>query len=261
MYGRLEEQDVSDMNPTMTAHMMTKVYPDLIVGIKSAHYWGDFTQVDLAVKAGELAKKPVIVDFGEHKPPQSIEELFMKHLRPGDMFTHTFANGPEDRETIVDDKGKLKPFVLAAQKRGIVFDVGHGGGAFSWVQAIPAVKQGFLPNTISSDLHTESMNGGMKDMANLMSKFLALGLPLKEVILRATWNPAMIIGKKDLGSLTPGSDADVAVFTLKEGNFGFTDVRGIRLNGKTKLEAELTIRAGKVVWDLNGISSSEKLSF
>ncbi len=260
MYGRLEEQDLNDMNPTMTAYMMTRVYPDLIVGIKSAHYWGDFSQVDLAVKAGKLAKKPVIVDFGEHQPPLSIEELFMKHLRPGDMFTHTFANGADERETIVDGKGKLKPFVLAAQKRGILFDVGHGGGAFSWVQAIPAIKQGFLPTTISSDLHTESMNGGMKDMANLMSKFLALGLPLKEVILRATWNPAMAIGKKELGSLTPGSDADVAVFTLKEGNFGYTDVRGIRLNGKTKLEAELTIRAGKVVWDLNGISSSEKMS-
>jgi len=121
MYGRLEEQDVSDMNPAMTAHMITHEYPDLIVGIKSAHYWGDFTQVDLAEKAGELANVPVMVDFGEHHPPNSIEALFMKHMRPGDIFTHTYANGWEDRETVVDSTGKVKPFVFTAQQRGINF--------------------------------------------------------------------------------------------------------------------------------------------
>lgn len=255
MYGRLEEQDVSDMNPVMTANMITHEFPQLIVGIKSAHYWGDFTQVDLAVKAGELAHVPVIVDFGEHRPPNSIEELFMKHLRPGDLFTHTYANGFEDRETVVDKAGKVKPFVFTAQQRGILFDVGHGGGAFSWVQAVPAAKQGFWPNTISTDLHTESMNGGMKDMANVMSKFLALGMPLQEVILRSTWNPARAINRKDLGTLDVGAEADVAVFTLRTGEFGFLDVSGTRLKGKQKLEAELTIRAGRVVWDLNGIAA------
>lgn len=255
MYGRLEEQDVSDMNPVMTAHMITHEFPQLIVGIKSAHYWGDFTQVDLAIKAGELAHVPVIVDFGEHHPPNSIEELFMKHLRPGDVFTHAYANGFEDRETVVDKSGKIKPFVFVAQQRGILFDVGHGGGAFSWVQAIPAARQGFWPNTISTDLHTESMNGGMKDMANVMSKFLALGMSLQEVILRSTWNSAKAINRKELGNLDVGAEADVAVFTLRTGNFGFLDVSGTRLNGKQKLEAELTLRAGKVVWDLNGIAA------
>ena len=255
MYGRLEEQDVSDMNPLMTAYMITHEFPQLIVGVKSAHYWGDFTQVDLAVKAGELAHVPVIVDFGEHHPPNSIEELFMKHLRPGDLFTHAYANGYEDRETVVDKAGKVKPFVFAAQQRGILFDVGHGGGAFSWVQAVPAARQGFWPNTISTDLHTESMNGGMKDMANVMSKFLALGMSLQEVILRSTWDPAKAINRKELGNLSVGAEADVAVFTLRTGNFGFLDVSGTRLKGKQKLEAELTLRAGKVVWDLNGIAA------
>lgn len=255
MYGRLEEQDVSDMNPVMTANMITHEFPQLIVGIKSAHYWGDFTQVDLAVKAGELAHVPVIVDFGEHHPPNSIEDLFMKHLRPGDLFTHTYANGYEDRETVVDKAGKVKPFVLAAQQRGILFDVGHGGGAFSWVQAVPAARQGFWPNTISTDLHTESMNGGMKDMANVMSKFLALGMSLPEVILRSTWGPALAIHRPELGHLSAGAEADVAVFSLRSGTFGFLDVSGTRLAGKQKLEAELTIRAGKVVWDLNGIAA------
>jgi len=256
MYGRLEEQDVSDMNPVMTAHMIKQEFPEIIVGIKSAHYWGDFTQVDLAVKAGELAAVPVMVDFGEHHPPNSIEELFMKHLRPGDIFTHTYANGFMDRETVVDKAGKVKPFIFTAQRRGILFDVGHGGGAFSWVQAVPAIQQGFWPNTISTDLHTESMNGGMKDMANVMSKFLALGMPLQEVILRSTWNPANAINRKQLGNLSVGSEADVAVFTLRDGDFGFLDVSGIKMKGKHKLEAELTIRAGKIVWDLNGISAA-----
>ena len=255
MYGRLEEQDVSDMNPVMTAYMISHEYPTLIVGIKSAHFWGDFTQVDLAVKAGELAHVPVIVDFGEHHPPNSIEDLFMKHLRPGDIFTHAYANGYETRETVVDPLGKVKPFVFAAQQRGILFDVGHGGGAFSWVQAVPAARQGFWPNTISTDLHTESMNGGMKDMANVMSKFLALGMPLPDVILRSTWNPAMAIHRPELGNLSVGTEADIAVFTLRSGDFGFLDVSGTRLRGKQKLEAELTIRAGKIVWDLNGIAA------
>jgi len=255
MYGRLEEQDISDMNPRMTAYMITHEFPHIIVGIKSAHYWGDFTQVDLAVKAGELAKVPVMVDFGEHHPPNSIESLFMEHLRPGDIFTHAYANGFEDRETVVDNTGKVKPFVITAQRRGIIFDVGHGGGAFSWVQAVPAFQQGFWPNTISTDLHTESMNGGMKDMSNVMSKFLALGMPLKEVILRATWNPAIVINRKDLGSLSIGSEADIAVFSLRNGDFGFLDVSGTKIMGRQKLEAEMTIRAGRIVWDLNGIAA------
>src|SRR3546814_18952858 len=110
-----------------------------------------------------------MVDFGDHQPPLSIEKLFMEILRPGDIFTHTFSYGPTNRETIVDENGKVKPFVFEAQKRGIVFDVGHGGGAFSWRQAIPAMQQGFRPNVISTDLHSDSMNEGMKGLDNVMS--------------------------------------------------------------------------------------------
>lgn len=255
MQGRFEEQDVTDMNPVMTAHMINRLFPNIIVGIKAAHYWGDFTQVDLAVEAGGLADVPVMVDFGEHKPPNSIEALFMQHLRPGDIFTHTYSYGPNNRETVVDEDGNVKPFIFEAQKRGIKFDVGHGGGAFSWRQAIPSIKQGFLPDVISSDLHAESMNTGFKDMANLLSKFLNMGLTLQEVILRATWNPAMVIKREDLGHLGIGTEADVAVFNLREGDFGFMDIRRTKLMGKRKLEAELTLRAGRIVWDLNGLSA------
>ncbi|WP_394366583.1 amidohydrolase/deacetylase family metallohydrolase [Cyclobacterium salsum] len=255
MYGRFEEQNVMDMNPTMTAHMINRLFPEILVGIKSAHYWGDFTQVDLAVEAGKLANVPVMVDFGEHQPPNSIEALFMQHLRPGDIFTHTFSYGPTNRETIVDENLNVKPFVFEAQKRGIRFDVGHGGGAFSFRQAIPAIEQGFLPDVISSDLHKDSMNGGFKDMANLLSKFMNMGLSLEEVILRATWNPAQVIHREDLGNLDPGSEADIAVFRLVEGDFGFQDIRRTRIDGTQRLETELTLRAGRIVWDLNGINA------
>ncbi|HMG93574.1 MAG TPA: amidohydrolase/deacetylase family metallohydrolase [Chryseolinea sp.] len=255
MVGRFEEQDLGDMNPVMTSHMIKTLFPNIIVGIKAAHYWGDFSQVDKAVEAGKLANVPVMVDFGEHHPPNSIESLFMQHLRPGDMFTHTYANGPDDRETVVDENGKVKPFVFEAQKRGIVFDVGHGGGAFTWRQAVPAIQQGFKPNVISTDLHIQSMNGGMKDLSNVLSKFMAMGMTLQEVITRSTLAPATVINRKELGSLSIGSEADVAVFSLRKGDFGFMDVRGTRFKGTQKLETELTIRAGKVVWDLNGISA------
>ncbi len=257
MESRFKEQDVSDMNPTMTAHMISRLYPDILVGIKSAHYWGDFTQVDKAVEAGRMAKVPVMVDFGEHDPPNSIQSLFFDHLRPGDMFTHTYSYGPSNRETIVDEDGKVKPFIFAAQKRGIVFDVGHGGGAFSWRQAVPATKQGFKANVISTDLHTQSMNAGMKDLSNVLSKFMAMGYTLPEVILRATWNPARVINRPDLGHLTVGTEADVAILRVVTGDFGFVDVRRKRLSGGQKLVPELTLRAGRVVYDLNGMSMQD----
>ncbi|WP_353717304.1 amidohydrolase/deacetylase family metallohydrolase [Dyadobacter sp. 676] len=254
MASRYEEQDLSDMNPVMVANMIRRLYPNLIVGIKSAHYWGDYSQVQRAVEAGKLADVPVMVDFGEHRPPLSIEKLFREYLRPGDIFTHTYAHGPNDRETVVDEHGKVKPFVLEMQKKGLVFDVGHGGGAFAWRQAIPSVKQGFLANVISTDLHTDSMNGGMKGLDNVISKFLNMGVSLADAILRVTWNPAQVIRRPDLGSLTVGNEADITVFNVRTGDFGFMDTRRLRMKGDKKLEAELTIRAGKVVWDLNGIS-------
>ncbi len=255
MYSRFEEQDTTDMNPEMAANMIKKVYPEILVGIKAAHYWGGFTQVDFAVTAGKLANVPVMVDFGEHDPPNSIEALFMKHLRPGDIFTHTYSYGPKNRETVVDENGKVKPLVFEARKKGIIFDVGHGGGAFSWRQAIPSIEQGFLPDVISTDLHTQSMNGGMKDLANVMSKFLAMGMTIQEVVKRTTVNPANVINRKELGNLSVGSEADVAILNIAKGDYGFIDIRNVQLKAKQRLEVELTIRAGKVVWDLNGIAA------
>ena len=254
MKGGAIEQNLADMNGKLTA-MEAKSFPQYIVGVKVAHYHGaEWTPVEQAVEAGKLAGIPVMVDFGGNEPALSIETLFMEKLRPGDIFTHTYAH-VNGRMPIVDEKGKLRPFVLKAQQRGIIFDVGHGGGSFLFAQAIPAIKQGLKPNSISTDLHTGSMNGGMKDITNVMSKFLNMGLTVQEVVAQTTFNAANIINKPELGHLSVEGIADVAILKLEKGKFGFVDTKGLRLNGDKKLVCELTIRDGKVVWDLNGISS------
>lgn len=256
MRGGPFEQTTLDMDPRRTAECAKKYASD-IVGIKLAHYSGhEWAPTDSAVRAGVLANLPVMIDFGSATPPLSLEELFMKHLRPGDIFTHPYAYFPDTREAVIDANGKVKPFVFEAQKRGIKFDVGHGGGSFRWKVAIPSIKQGFIAEAISTDLHTGSMNSGMKDMTNVMSKFLAMGLTVQDVINRSTWIPAQIIKRPDLGNLSKGSCADVAVFSISEGDYGFLDISGEKLKGNKKFVAELTVRAGRVVWDLNGLSAS-----
>ncbi len=254
MKGGATEQNLPDMNGKLTA-MEAKSFPQYIVGVKVAHYQGaEWTPVEQAVKAGELANIPVMVDFGGHQPPLSLETLFMEKLRPGDIFTHAYAH-VNGRMPVVDENGKLEPFALKAQQRGIIFDVGHGGGSFLFKQAVPAIEQGLKPNTISTDLHTGSMNAGMKDITNVMSKFLNMGLTVQEVVAQTTFNPAKVINKPELGHLSPEGIADVAVLKLEKGKFGFVDTKGFRMDGDKKLVCELTIREGKVVWDLNGISS------
>jgi dihydroorotase len=256
MKGGAVEQNIEDMDPELTAYMAKK-YPGVIVGVKLAHFNGfDWEPLNRVVEAGRLADIPVMIDFGGSEPALSLEKLFLEKLRPGDIFTHAYAH-VGSRSPIVDEEGKVKPFVFTARDRGIIFDVGHGGGSFAFEQAIPAVKQGLQPNSISTDLHTGSMNGGMKDMTNIMSKFLNMNMPLEQVIASSTWNPAEIIQRSDLGHLSVGADADIAVFKLVTGKFGFVDTKGIKMLGSEKLECELTIREGKVVWDLNGISMSE----
>jgi dihydroorotase len=249
------EQNVNDMDPKMTA-LVARRYKDIIVGIKLAHFDGhDWTPIDRAVEAGTLANIPVMVDFGGSNPPLPIEELFMKHMRPGDIFTHCFGQ-LGTREYIVDTlTHKIKPFVYDARKRGIIFDVGYGGISFAYSQAIPAAKEGFFPNSISTDLHSGSMNEAMKDMLTCMNKFLAIGMSLHDVIQASTSNPAKEIKHEELGNLSVGTDADVAILNMREGKFGFFDYTGYKLTANKKLECELTIRAGKIVYDLNGIAT------
>lgn len=255
MRGTVDAQNTDDMNPVATAFMITS-NRDVLVGIKAHHYQGaDYIPETRAVEAGRIANVPVMVDYGGHTPPRSLEKLLMEIFRPGDILTHTmFAS--TSREGPIDGTGRLRPYILAAQQRGIIFDLGHGAGGFQWSVAIPAMQQGFRPNTISTDLYRSSMNAGMKDLSNVMSKFLNIGMTIQDVIARTTAIPAKVIQRPQLGNLTVGSEADVAVFRLREGTFGFLDARGQRVDGTRKLEAELTIRAGRVVWDLNGLAAS-----
>lgn len=257
MRGGAYEQNENDMDAKMSA-FVAKQYKDIVVGFKVAHFNGPaWTPVDRAVEAGKLANMPVMIDFGGNNPPLSIEELFMKHLRPGDIFTHTYTLLDGNvRETVVDEKtNKVKAFIWDAIKRGIIFDVGYGGASFNFSQAIPALQQGFFPKTISTDLHTGSMNASMKSQIDVMSKFLLMGMPLKDVIKASTWAPAQVIKHEELGNLTPGGIADIAILDLRQGSFGFYDKTGYKVDGKQKLECAMTIKGGRIVYDLNGIAN------
>ncbi len=250
MRGPKYEDNLADMLPEPAAEM-AKRYPGLIVGIKTAHYSGpEWTPVENAVKAGTEAHIPVMVDFGANRPERPLAVLLTQKLRPGDIYTHCYSGL---RNELLPD-GKLNPGMWEGRQRGVIFDVGHGGGSFVWRVAVPAIQQGFLPDSISTDLHIGSMNTGMKDMTNLMSKFLALGLSVDQVIERSTWNPAREIHHEELGNLSIGAIADVAVLRVEHGHFGFTDTYGARLDGNEKFICEMTIKDGKIVYDLNGLS-------
>jgi dihydroorotase len=254
MGGRMDvEQNTKDMDPVRTAEVARR-NNDVVVGIKIAHYAGpEWIAVDRAVEAGRLANIPVMVDFAAFRPERPFQDLVLIHLRPGDIYTHQYLSVVP----MLDADGRVLPYLFEARKRGIIFDVGHGAGSFYWRQAIPAVKQGFVPDSISTDVHRESMNAGMKDMLNLMSKFLNMGMSLDDVIACSTWHPAREIHHEELGNLSVGSVADVAALRLVHGDFGFVDSAGLRMKGDRKLVGELTLREGEVVWDLNGITSED----
>ncbi|MBK9171091.1 MAG: amidohydrolase/deacetylase family metallohydrolase [Bryobacterales bacterium] len=251
--GGASEQNVDDMDPEATAAAI-KANRDLIVGIKTAHYRGpEWVAVERAVKAGELAGVPVMVDYGAFRPERPFQELVLKKLRPNDIYTHTYLGAVP----MLDENGKLLPYLLEARRRGVKFDVGHGGGSFLFRQAVPAIRQGFLPDSISTDLHTGSMNGAMNNMLNVMSKFLNMGMRLEDVVGSSTWNPARQIQRTELGHLGAGAPADIAVLRVETGTFGFVDVSGGKLTGTRRLACEMTIRDGHVVYDLNGLTRTE----
>jgi dihydroorotase len=250
MRGARFEGDVADMQARPAAEAAMR-HRGLIVGIKTAHFLGrDFTAVERAVEAGTIAGIPVMVDFGRAYPQKSLAELLTKKLRPGDIYTHVYSGLRGE----LDPSGHANPALFEGRKRGVIFDVGHGGGSFVWRVAVPIMNEGFAPDSISTDLHSGDVNGGMKDMLGVMSKFLALRMPLDEVILRSTWNPAREIGQQQLGHLSVGAAADVAVLRLEQGDFGFVDVYGARLMGHQRLTCEMTLRDGKIVYELNGLS-------
>ena len=257
MGGGEIEQNTDDMDAKATAEMARK-YPDTIVGIKTAHYSApDWIAVDRAVEAGRLANIPVMVDFGTFTDERPFEELVTKRLRPGDMYTHMYLG----RVPMLDANGMLRPYLHEARKRGVKFDVGHGGGSFLWKQAVPAIDQGWVPDSISTDLHIGSMNRGMKDMTNVMSKILNRGISLYDVVKMSTWNPAQQIKRLEFGHLSVGAPADVAVLRVDRGEFGFLDVRNGRLEGDKKIAAEMTIYSGRIAWDVNARASLDWTDF
>ncbi len=247
------EQEPSEFQPEQVARLAKK-HHDVVVGVKTAHYQKpDWTSVDRAVEAGKLAGIPVMVDFGWFLPERPYWQLVTERLRPGDITTHCFRSSVP----WVDEHGKLYDYLRRARARGVIFDVGHGGGSFVFRNAAAAVEQGFYPDSISSDLHGTSMNAGMMDMPTTMSKFLAMGEPLVEVIRESTVNPANQIHHPELGHLSVGAPADVAVWDLRTGDFGFIDSAGARLSGKQRLECEMTLRDGKIAWDRNGRAGTD----
>jgi len=246
------EPDMGTVSVQKTAETIQK-YKEYIVGTRVGHYKGkSWIPFERASEAAKIANTPLFVEC--HMPQYTLQEQ-LDHMSPGDIITHSFENVSE-RMTVVDEQGKVRPFVLDAQKRGVLFDVGHGGAGFWFNQAIPAFNQGLWPNSFGTDEHRTSMNSGMKNMLNVMSKYLNIGMSIPEVIARGSWNAAKSIKREDLGNLSEGSVADIAVLSIINGKFGFVDSGQNRIEGDRKLEAELTVRAGRIVWDLNGLAAN-----
>jgi dihydroorotase len=257
MNGGLE-QTVDQMDPQLCAQTIRK-FPDLIVGVKTAHYWTEkpwdaahppWAAVDQAEECGRLAGVPVMFDFWP-RPQRTYAELILNKMRPGDIHTHVFAQ----QFPILLADGKLNPILAEARKRGVIFDVGHGAGSFWFRNAVPAVKQGFIPDSMSTDLHLGDFT--VLSMTEVMSKFLAMGVPLEDLIRRSTLNPAKEIRRPELGTLSVGREADVAVLEVLHGHFGYIDDGYARMDGNIKLVARMTIRGGRIVFDPSGLSMVE----
>lgn len=257
MNGGLE-QTVDQMDPHRCAQTIER-HNEVIVGVKTAHYWTEkpwdaghppWAAVDRALECGRLAKVPMMVDFWPRPPQRSYADLILKKMRPGDIHTHVFAQ----QFPILLPNGRVDPILWKARKRGVIFDVGHGAGSFWFRNAVPAIEQGFVPDSISTDLHLRSMIGPAQSMTNVMSKFLAMGLPLDDVVRRSTTNPARAIKRPDLGTLSVGGEADIAVLEKLEGNYSYADNGHARIDGNAKLVARMTVRAGKILFDPSGLS-------
>lgn len=251
MRGGKFENNLDDMESKPTAEMALK-HKDTVVGVKCAHYSGpEWAPYERAVEAGKLANIPVMIDFGANRLERPLYDLVTKVLRPGDIYTHVFSGLRNEQDaTTLGPSAAL----IEGRKRGIIFDVGHGNGSFLWRVAAPMIKSGFMPDSISTDLHAGSMNSGMKGMLTVMGKMMALGVPLDRVIAQSTWNPAKEIQRQELGNLSVGAIADIAVLRLETGKFGYIDHFGARLDATKRLEAELTLIKGRFVYDLNGLS-------
>ncbi|MFN7931751.1 MAG: amidohydrolase/deacetylase family metallohydrolase [Bryobacteraceae bacterium] len=252
MVGSASEDNVADMLPDKTAEVI-KANRDVIVGIKVAHFGKPgWDALKRAIEAGRLAGVPVMVDdkiFTNSE--RTSREKLLDVMRPGDMHTHMY----NDRQVEVVSRfnGKVQEYAIEARRRGVLFDLGHGGGSFLWTVAMPAAKQGFYPDTISTDLHSSSIMMQQSDMPNCMSKMMLLGMKFEDAVAKSTMMPAKVIGRlPEIGTLGEGKVADIAVLTIRDGTFAFKDAWGKKMFGTKKVENVLTIRDGKLVYDAEG---------
>lgn len=248
MAGRPMEEDSADTEWPAVRDLLA-AHADRIVGFKVGHYTrpGELP-MQRARAMGDSARLPVFVEC--HLPGIPLARQ-LAYLRSGDIMTHCFEQ-VDEREPFVQSDGRLRPEVREARTRGVLFDLGHGGAGFWFDQAIPAVRAGFLPNTLGTDMHRNSLQASMKSLPNIMSKCLAMGMSLEEVVARATSEPARAIGRPELGQLAEGAIADIAVLRIEKRRFGFVDAGGKRIEGRKRVTAEMTLRDGRVVWDLQG---------
>ena len=252
------EQTVALLDPKPAAAAAT-AFKDVVVGIKTAHYWTNhpfdaehppWASVDRSVEAGALCGMPVMVDFWPRPPERPYDDLILKHLRPGDIHTHVFAR----QFPVIDDDGKVHEHMHRARERGIHFDLGHGAASFWFRNGARAIAQDFPPDSISTDLHMGNINGHVHSMLDTMSKCMAMGMSFQEVVYRSTVTPAKAIGRPALGTLSVGAEADIAVLRRRTGDFNYRDCGWARISGSERLEAEMTLRAGRIVWDRHGLS-------
>lgn len=243
MVGELFDLRLADIP---AAVRVANEHGDLILGIKAragllASEDQGLAPVHLALQAADALGKPVMIHT-DAPPPTRSEVLPL--LRPGDIFTHVFRGSPNSP---LDGRGQILPELWEAQERGVIMDIGHGMGSFSFESARRAIAQGFLPDAISSDIHALCIDGPAYDLPTTMSKLLNLGVPLTTVIEAATVNPARAIGRDDLGTLHEGTVGDITVLELLEGKFEYRDAVGETIMGLQRLTSVLTIIDGQPV--------------
>lgn len=216
---------------------------DVIVGIKvriGRHASGDsgIAPLDIALQVSDELGMPMMVHIDE--PPPSYEAV-VDRLRPGDVLTHCFRPFPN---APIDGRGKIKPEVIAARERGVIFDIGHGMGSFAWKTGRAMLEQGFAPDTISSDVHALCINGPAFDQVTTLSKFLNLGMPLGDVIAASTVNAARALGRPELGTLKPGSPGDASILSIRQGRFPLEDSRAQVVTANERIFADGVVVAG-----------------
>src|SRR5262252_480117 len=231
-----ESENIRLMAPREAAEV-ADANRDVIVGIKvrvGRHSSGDqgAAPLQMALQVANEVGMPLMAHI-DHPPPSYEEVVAM--LRPGDVLTHAFRPFPN---APCNAQGTIKPVVLEARKRGVLFDIGHGMGSFSFKTARAMLANGFYPDTISSDVHALCIDGPAFDQVTTLSKFLCMGMPLGEVIATTTLNAAMALKRPELGSLKPGSVGDATILSVRQGKFDYVDVVGEHLAGDRKICSE-----------------------